>query len=95
MSNKTDVKTQNNKVMTKREIELEDGVLFAFIALDRAHHLLGDTVDDFFNGYNADDESSHPSIIRDFNRYRAYVECAEMLLCDAYNELQKLGASRW
>ena len=95
MSNKTDVKTQNNKVMSEREVELEDGLTFAFIAIDRAKQLLNDTVDDFFNGYNPDDKSNYPKIIDDFSRYRAYAECADMLICDAYNELQKLGASRW
>lgn len=95
MSNKTDVKTQNNKVMSKREIELEDGVLFAFIALDRAKHLIEDTVDDFFDSHNVDNENSHRDIIFDFNKYRAYMECANMLICDAYYRLQQLGASRF
>lgn len=95
MSNKTDAKTQNNKVMTKREIELENGILCAFLALDRAKRLHGDTVDEFFNGYNENDESKHQAIIYEFERYRAYAECVDMLICDAYNELQKFGASRW
>lgn len=92
---KTDVKTQNNKVISERELELEDGLSSVFIAIDRAKQLIDDTVSEYFNSYNPDDKSNYHKIIFYFSRYRAYAECVEMLICDAYNELQKLGASRW
>ena len=94
MSNKVNTQTQNSGI-TKREFELENGILFAFIALDRAKQLIDDTVDEFFNGHNTDDKNSHSAIIYDFNRYRVYAECVGMLVSDAYFELQKLGAARF
>ena len=94
MNNKAKTQTQNNSI-TKRAFELENGILLAFIALDRAKQLIDDTVDEFFNAHNTDDKNSHSAIIYDFNRYRVYVECVDMLVSDAYFELQKLGAARF
>ncbi len=95
MNNKTNTQTQNNEAIFKRNVELENGILTAFIALDRAKHLIEGTVDEFFDCYNVDDENKHSSIIFDFSKYRAYTECASILISDAYYELQKLGASRF
>lgn len=95
MNNKTNEQTQNNEAITKRNFELENGILIAFIALDRAKHLIEDTVDEFFDCYDVDDKSKHSSIIFNFSRYRAYTECANTLISDAYYELQKLGAARF
>lgn len=95
MNNKTNTQTQNNEAISKRNVELENGILTAFIALDRAKHLLEDTVDEYFGAFNEENKDSHSAIIFKFSRYRAYTECASILISDAYYELQKLGASRF
>lgn len=95
MSNKVNEQTQNNEVKSKRERDLEDGVLLAFLALERAKYLIDDVVDEYFNGNNEMKKDDHPLIVYGFSRYRTYSEIVSQLVGEAYDTLQKLGASRF